>query len=206
MSVGAPLADAFYLRDTVCVARDLIGCVVERRCDGGVLRGMIVEAEAYGPDDPASHAFRGRTQRNASMFGPPGRAYVYRIYGVHRCLNAVTREQGRGEAVLVRALMPLEGMTRMAVNRGTADARRLCRGPGALCEAMEIDLALDGASLTDWPLRIVHCEAVDRRVRSGPRVGVARAHDRPWRFWLDGSAYVSPPRPAAHARGDPSCG
>jgi len=193
MRSGRPLPQAFYCRDALVVAQELIGCVLERRCDGGVLRGQIVETEAYAQDDPASHAYGGRTARNSSMFGPAGRAYVYRIYGVHCCLNAVTNEEGRGEAVLIRALAPLDGLHRMSVNRGVAEERRLCRGPGALCEALEIDLSLDGTPLGEWPLRIVQGDGRAHPLACGPRVGVTRASDRPWRFCLAGSPFVSAP-------------
>jgi DNA-3-methyladenine glycosylase len=135
----------FYARDSLEVARDLIGRMLIRTTGGRRLMGRIVEAEAYARDDPASHAFRGLTRRNASMFGPPGHAYVYRSHGIHHCLNVTT---GDGSAVLLRALEPVRGLGEMARRRGLDDVRLLCAGPGRLCQALGVSLADDGGDLT----------------------------------------------------------
>jgi DNA-3-methyladenine glycosylase len=156
--------------------------------------GVIVETEAYGPDDPANHAFRGQRPRNAVMFGPPGRAYVYRIYGSHWCLNAVTRPIGLGEAVLIRALQPALGIASMRCNRPVDSDERLCRGPGVLCAALGITGSLNGAELTGLDLMISEERAEGLEIRSAPRIGLTRAVDIPWRFFVARSPYVSGPR------------
>lgn len=168
-------------------ARRILGCTL--LVDG--VGGRIVEVEAYAPDEPASHAFRGRTARNAAMFGPPGRAYVYRIYGMHWCLNAVTAPEGAGEAVLIRALEPLVGLDLMRHHRGVADDRQLCRGPGRLCAALAVTGDLNAADLTCGSLVIGGAPAADRPVVCGPRIGIRHAVDRPWRFYFADSRYVS---------------
>jgi DNA-3-methyladenine glycosylase len=213
-ALGAPLPRDFYLQETVEVARRLLGCVLVHRGADGLLAGRITETEAYTRDDPASHTYRGRTMRNASMFGPPGHAYIYFTYGVHHCFNAVTAPEGIGEAVLIRAAEPLIGMERMAARRGLklqdapgADpiaaqvrrARALTAGPGRLCAAFGLDRRLDGADLTTgevlWiappegsaepaPHQIVEVVAT-------PRIGISRGVDLPWRFTLKGDPYVS---------------
>ncbi len=189
----SPLPAAFYERDTLAVARDLLGRMVVHRTPDGDIGGMIVETEAYGPDDPANHAYRGPSPRNRSMFGPPGRAYVYRIYGVHWCLNAVTGPPGTGEAVLIRALEPRLGVDAMERRRGTAEVRLLCGGPGRLCQALGIDGALDGADLADSPLVIAGEPPSGLVAVAAVRIGITRAADRPWRFVVSGSPFVSRP-------------
>ena len=198
--VGPILERDFYARDIVTLARDLLGRVLVRELPGQRLSGVIVETEAYGgADDAGSHAFRGATRRNRSMFGPPGQAYVYRIYGVHHCLNLVGEGDGRPGAVLLRALRPLEGLEEMERRRGR-HGDGLTNGPGKLCQALGVNLGLDGADL---------CRGVDLwleegepvaapLVTSGPRVGLGAddaARRRPWRFALQGDAAVSRPRP-----------
>lgn len=185
------LPRAFYARDTLAVAQELLGTTLVHLVDGRRRAGLIVETEAYvGPDDGASHAARGRTRRTAVMFGPPGVAYVYLIYGMHNCLNAVTEPEGYPAAVLIRALEPTEGVV------GRTD------GPGRLCKALAIDRRLDGAPLTGPPLWI-EPRRPDRppvEIARGPRVGVAYAGEwaaRPWRFWIAGNCYVSRPSGAA---------
>lgn len=187
-----PLARRFFRRDVVTVAGELIGRLLVREADGELLVGKIVEAEAYGRDDPASHAYRGETRRNRSMFGPPGHAYVYRSHGIHRCLNAVTLP---GSAVLIRAVEPLEGLEAMARRRGLDDPRLLCAGPGRLCQAFGIDLDEDGTDLCEGGgLWLTGAEgAADLAVT--PRVGISVAAERPWRFVEAGSRFAS--RPAA---------
>lgn len=188
MQVHDPLPRGFYQRDSVEVAPDLIGMFMIRELHGRVLVGRIVEAEAYGFDDPASHAYRGETARNKTMFGPSGHAYVYRSYGIHRCLNAVTLP---GSAVLIRAAEPLEGMRTMAARRGVATPRLLCAGPGRLCQAFGIDLPEDGADLCRpeglWLARGERPASV----LATPRVGITVATEHPWRFVEAESLFAS---------------
>jgi len=156
--------------------------------------GVLVETEAYSRDDPASHAFPGRTRRNAVMFGPPGRLYVYRSYGVHWCANVVCGEEGEGAAVLLRALEPTAGIERMRQRRGVDDVRLLCSGPGRLAQALGITGAHDGAVLGVGELRLLPPTApVD--VVAGVRVGITRAVETPWRYSVRCSPFVSRPRP-----------
>ena len=146
--------------------------------------------EAYDQEDPASHAFRGRTARNAAMFGPPGHAYVYRSYGVHWCLNLVCDEPGRAEAVLVRALEPTRGLDTMRARRGVEPARALCSGPGKLCQALGVTREHDGLPLDEPPFELRARETTPDVV-TGPRVGITRAADRDWRYALAGSPFLS---------------
>jgi DNA-3-methyladenine glycosylase len=152
--------------------------------------GVIVETEAYDRDDPASHSHGGPTARNASMFGPPGRAYVYRSYGMHWCLNFVCREAGHGAGVLIRALQPTAGLDRMRARRAVADDRLLCAGPGRLCQALAIDRGFDGLPLDAPPFELTAASAPVEVVR-GPRIGISKAVDVPWRYGLAGSPFVS---------------
>jgi DNA-3-methyladenine glycosylase len=183
---GAPLPAAFYDRDPAGVARDLLGAVLRMDDGEGVVSGRIVETEAYlGPHDPASHSAVGRTARTWHMFGPPGTAYVYFIYGVHWCVNVVTREDGYGSAVLVRALVPIAGLPRMRERRPKARTDRdLCNGPGKLCAALGITRAHDGLVLTGGSsLTLLAGDRVpDEAVIVGPRVGISKAVDWPLRF------------------------
>jgi DNA-3-methyladenine glycosylase len=200
---GRPLGRAFYRRHVVTVARAALGRVLVHDSPEGRVAGRIVEVEAYGgPDDPASHARSGRTARNASMFGPPGHAYVYFTYGMHHCLNLVTGETGRAAAVLVRALEPIQGFELLRRRRGTADAGRWLRGPGCVADGLGLDRAHDGLDLTRGALWISNLalRREGRRVARGPRIGIRQGLDRPWRFWLDGHPCVSGPRTAAARR------
>ena len=175
-----------FRADPVTLARRLIG-VTLLIADAG---GVIVETEAYDVDDPASHSYGGPTARNAAMFGPPGRAYVYRSYGIHWCLNFVCRAAGQGAAVLIRALQPTHGIALMQARRGTDDPRRLCGGPGCLCQALAVTREQhDGAPLDALlaPARAIPAAAIAR----GPRIGISRAVDRPWRFGLKDSPFLS---------------
>ncbi|MGD1995608.1 MAG: DNA-3-methyladenine glycosylase [Anaerolineae bacterium] len=188
----------FFARDTLDVARDLLGRALVRLVEGERLSGRIVEVEAYlGEEDQASHARCGRTGRNAAMYGPPGHAYVYLIYGVHHCLNVVTRRDGFPAAVLIRALEPLQGIERMRDSRGGRADQELTNGPAKLCQAMSIERQFDGTDLCarDALLFLEMGQPVgDDAVARGPRVGVRgdkTARTTPWRFYLRECAYVS---------------
>jgi len=156
--------------------------------------GRIVEAEAYAPDDAASHSYRGRTRRNTAMFGPPGSLYVYRSYGVHWCANVVCEPEGVGAAVLLRALEPTTGIEEMRRRRGLVDPLLLCAGPGRLTQALGLTLDHDGLPLDRAPFRLL-APAEEVEVVFGPRVGISSAIDLPWRYALRGSPFVSRPRP-----------
>ncbi|HEU4449939.1 MAG TPA: DNA-3-methyladenine glycosylase [Gaiellaceae bacterium] len=182
----APLERDFFGRSVHAVAPELVGGTL--LADG--VGGRIVEVEAYDGEDPASHGFRGRTARNRSMFGPPGRAYVYRSYGIHWCLNLVCAEEGVPEAVLVRALEPTHGLEAMRARRGVGEDRLLCSGPGRLCQALGLAGAHDGLPLDAPPFELRAAPAPVRVVR-GPRVGITRAAELPWRYALAGSPFVS---------------
>ncbi|MBI1382465.1 MAG: DNA-3-methyladenine glycosylase [Planctomycetaceae bacterium] len=192
-----PLPASFYERSTVALARALIGTFLVHDAPDGRRAGRIVETEAYpGARDPASHSFRGETARNRSMFGPPGTLYVYFIYGMHHCANVVSAPEGVGEAVLLRALEPVDGVARMISSRGAVPFRDLCRGPGRLSKAMGLGPALDGASLLGPPLYLAPRDAYDGyparpRIETGPRIGIRLHRDAPWRFWEAGSRFVS---------------
>jgi DNA-3-methyladenine glycosylase len=189
-----PLPHAFYERASVEVARDLLGKTLWRRTEAGLAAGIIVETEAYdGANDPASHAWRGRTQRNAVMFGPPGHAYVYFTYGMHYCLNAVTGPVGQASAVLLRAIQPSVGLDIMCERRGNhIPDRDLARGPGRLCQALGITTADDGADLAGDALWISETvDAPDLLIAATPRIGITRAAERPWRFVACDNQYVS---------------
>ena len=170
------------------VAQQLIGTVV---LVGGV-GGRIVETEAYDREDPASHAYSGPTERNGAMFGAPAHAYVYRSYGIHWCLNFVCREHGHGAGVLIRALEPLAGLDVMRERRGVDDARLLCSGPGKLCQALGVTRALNGAPLAAPPFELLAPDEAIELV-AGPRIGISKAMEVPWRFGLAGSRFVSKP-------------
>ena len=191
---GPVLRARFYDRATELVARDLLGAVLECTSPGGVSRGRIVETEAYlGPDDPACHAAAGRTPRTQHLFGPPGLAYVYLVYGMYWCFNAVTRERGHGAAVLVRAVAPLDGVELMRERRPNARTEReLTNGPGKLCLAMGIDGSMNGTSLRDGPVVIRAGTAVrDADVVVTPRIGITRAAAWPLRYLVRDDPFVS---------------
>lgn len=182
----------FFARDVVEVARDLIGAIL--LVDG--VGGVIVETEAYHHEDPASHSYRGPTARNASMFGPPGHAYVYRSYGVHWCLNFVCEQEGSGSAVLLRALEPTHGLERMRERRGVEDERLLCSGPGRLCQALGVTRVHDGLPLDEPPFELLP-RAREIEVAATPRIGISQARERPWRFVARGSPFLSRGLPRA---------
>jgi DNA-3-methyladenine glycosylase len=183
---------SFFARPVHEVAAELIGATF--LVDG--VGGTIVELEAYHHEDPAAHGYRGRTARNASMFGPPGHAYVYRSYGIHWCVNFVCEPEGVADAVLIRALEPTRGVAEMRRRRGLDDERLLCAGPGRLCQALAITGEHDGLPLDRPPFRLEPRTETAKLVR-GPRIGISRAADLPWRYGLAGSRYLSRPlRPA----------
>ncbi len=191
--MASPLDAAFYSRPVLDVARDLLGCVL---CHGETA-GVIVETEAYHQSEAACHAHVGLTARTHILFGPPGRAYVYRSYGIHALFNAVCEPEGVGAAVLIRALEPLEGIDAMRARRGLERVEDLCSGPGKLTQALDIEMDLNGSDLEEGPLRIEPAaegwEEVEPTV--GPRIGITKAADLSWRFSVPGSRSVSRPRP-----------
>jgi DNA-3-methyladenine glycosylase len=192
--VGRVLPRDFYARETELVARDLLGGVLECETDEGLASGIIVETEAYlGEHDEACHAVVGRTARTEPLYGPPGTSYVYFIYGMYWCFNAVTREEGLPSAVLVRALEPLDGIRLMKRRRPRAKSEaELTNGPGKLCTALGIVGAMNGRSLQRKPLRIREGERVgDDEVRVTTRIGITRAADWPMRWIVAGNPYVS---------------
>jgi DNA-3-methyladenine glycosylase len=187
-----PELRATLARSVHDAARALVGWTL--LVDG--VGGTIVEVEAYAPGDPASHSFPGLTPRNTTMFGPPGRLYVYRSYGIHWCANVVCDAEGVGAAVLLRALEPTDGIDLMAARRGVDDPLLLCSGPGRVTQALGITGDYDGLPLDRPPFQTVPPQAsVD--VVTGPRVGITRAGDLPWRYMVRGSTFVSRPRPRA---------
>jgi DNA-3-methyladenine glycosylase len=183
----------FYARPVLEVARDLIGCVVRH----GPCAGVIVETEAYHDSEPACHAFAGLTPRTATLFGAPGRAYVYRSYGIHFLLNAVAEPEGVGAAALIRALEPVEGIELMVERRGLGRLRDLCSGPGKLTQALGIGLAHNAGDLATGPVTIEPPRPgwPAPAVTASPRIGITRAIELPWRFCVAGSPHVSSPRP-----------
>jgi DNA-3-methyladenine glycosylase len=189
-----PSDPGFYARSVHEVARELIGCVVRH----GGAAGRIVETESYHQMEPACHAYAGLTPRTRVLFGPPGSAYVYRSYGIHACLNAVSEEAGVGAAVLIRALEPVDGLELMCERRGTERAEELCSGPGKLSQALAIGLDLNGSSLCAGPIEMLPPGRADRtaRVVTGERIGITKAAGLPWRFCDASSRHVSRPWPA----------
>jgi DNA-3-methyladenine glycosylase len=188
------LPRAFYDRPVLAVARDLVGCVVEH----GGASGVIVETEAYHHSEPACHAFVGLTTRTRTLFGPPGRAYVYRSYGIHALLNAVCEPEGVGAAVLIRALEPLDGVELMQRRRGLERLDQLCSGPGKLTQALGIELDRNGADLSGGGTVAIAARPAawrDVELLAGPRIGITKAAELPWRFCARGNRNVSRPWP-----------
>ena len=179
----AMVEKTFFERDAVSVAPDLIGA----EFFVGETGGVIVETEAYEPDDPAAHSFRGPTPRNGAMFGPSGHVYIYRSYGLHWCLNVVCRP---GSAVLIRAIEPTSGLDEMRARRGLEPVRLLCAGPGRLCQALDVDGSMDGMALDRPPFRITPAD-IKADIETGVRIGITRAAQQPWRFGLRGSPFIS---------------
>ena len=185
------LQRTFYKQDPRLVAVDLLGCTLVHETAKGVTSGMIVETEAYRPEDPACHAYKGLTMRNRTIFGRPGLAYVYLSYGVHKLLNAVCEEEGVGSAVLIRALRPHQGLEIMSRRRNRST--HLCDGPGRLTQALGIEIEQDGSDLTDGPLYILWGDAPEGRIVSTTRIGISRGTELPWRFLIEGEKSVSVP-------------
>ena len=188
----------FYARSVHDVARDLIGCTVRH----GETAGRIVETESYHMDEPACHAHAGLTGRTHTLFGEPGRAYVYFSYGIHALLNAVAEDEGVGAAVLIRALEPTDGVAEMRERRRLDRLEDLCSGPGKLTQALAIGLSLNGTSLVDGPIEVLGRERSHRepRIVVGERIGITKAAELPWRFCDADSRHVSRPWPAAMRR------
>jgi DNA-3-methyladenine glycosylase len=178
----------FFARSVHAVAPDLIGATLLYRGAGGI----IVEVEAYHQTDPAAHSYRGRTPRIAVMFGPPGRAYVYRSYGIHWCLNFVCEPEGSASAVLIRALQPTAGIAAMRRRRGGGEERLLCAGPGRLCQALGITGDDNGLAL-EPPWFEVRARTAAPEIAVGPRIGISVAVEHPWRYGLKGSRFLSKP-------------
>lgn len=193
MSAPASLPRAFYARPVLDVARDLVGCVLAH----GATSGVIVETEAYHDSEPACHAYVGLTPRTRTLFGPPGHAYVYRSYGIHALVNAVTEVEGVGAAVLIRALEPLDGLAAMRARRGLERVEDLCSGPGKLTQALAIELDGNDGDLVEGPIRILPRppERAAPELIAGPRIGITKAAELPWRFCARGSRSVSKPWP-----------
>ena len=190
------LRRSFFARSVHEVAPDLIGCTF--LVDG--VGGVIVEAEAYDHEDPAAHGYAGKTTRNASMFGPPGHAYVYRSYGIHWCVNFVCEDEAVASAVLIRALEPTHGLAVMRQRRGLDDERALCSGPGKLCQALAITRDHDGLALDRDPFILTE-RTGDVAIARGPRIGITKAVDEQWRYALTGSPFLSRPLSPARRRG-----
>ena len=178
----------FFARSVHEVAPELIGAALLIDDVGG----LIVEVEAYHHTDPAAHSFRGRTERNAVMFGPPGFAYVYRSYGIHWCLNFVCEPEGSASAILIRAIEPLEGLAKMRRRRKLNDKRLLCSGPGRLAQAMAVTRAHNGLALDRLPFELYAREGTPE-IAAGVRIGITKAAELPWRYGLKGSKFLSKP-------------
>lgn len=188
MARGRKLSRAFFARSVHEVAPELIGAMFLFKGAGGI----IVEVEAYHHTDPAAHSFNGRTERNAVMFGPPGFAYVYRSYGIHWCVNFVCEAEGSASAVLIRAIEPTVGLAAIRRRRGVKDERLLCAGPGRVCQALGITNTHNGLALDKPPFELrARDKALD--VIAGPRIGITKAIDQPWRYGLAGSRFLSKP-------------
>ena len=189
---------SFFERDSVSVARELLGYTLVRVKDGRRLSGVIVEVEAYGGStDPASHAYRGRSPRNAVMFGEGGHAYVYFVYGFHNCLNFTTEKESVPGAVLIRALEPKEGVEEMMKGRRVRRLEDLANGPGKLTAAMGIDRGFNGEDLLNSERLFVEEGPRPKKVQRSARVGIRVGTDRPWRFFVVGSGYVSRGKPSS---------
>jgi DNA-3-methyladenine glycosylase len=183
---------SFFDKEVVQLAKDLLGCELIHKTDEGLAAGIIVETEAYHQADAASHSHNGKTARTEVMFGPPGHAYVYFTYGMHWCFNITAEEPGIGAAVLIRALEPTQGLELMKIRRGKDSVYDLCSGPSKLVQALAITKADYGKPVTSGAIRLrPRNEAASLAVRSGPRIGITKAKDKPWRFWVKDNEFVS---------------
>ena len=208
MPWGPIQPQSFYARSVLDVAQELVGCLLVRQeSNGTLLVGRLVEVEAYLGDggDPSAHSHRGQTERNKSMFGPPGRLYAYSIYGLHTCVNLVCEPAGTGSAILIRAAEPLKGLDHMRQNRGldsSRDGYLIASGPGRLAQAFGFSLEDDGRPLNRATLCIRKPEKMDPAlvVTRGPRVGISKAVDLPYRFFAQDNPWVSRPRPSTHPK------
>ncbi|MDA4126643.1 MAG: DNA-3-methyladenine glycosylase [Thaumarchaeota archaeon] len=188
----------FFERYTPLVARELLGCRLVRILDDERVAGLIIETEAYrGRRDPASHAFRGKTKRNEVMFGPAGHAYVYFTMGAHFCLNITTEPKETPAAVLIRAIEPVDGVAVMKRNRGLEDIHRLADGPGKLTRALKIDKELNGEDIVRSARLFLEREAVPKEIAASSRVGISSGKSFKWRFYVEGSGFVSRAKPSA---------
>ncbi len=192
------LPQTFYAQDTASVARKLLGCYLVHLEEGKTTLGRIVETEAYLSHDPASHGFIGKTKRNSVLFGPVGHAYVYFIYGIHYCFNVVTGQEGSGEAVLIRALEPLQGIALMQQRRNAQTLSLLCSGPARLAQALAITPAFNGVSLLDGPLQLWSADSLPSPhiintadIVETTRIGITKAKELPLRFYLKGNSHIS---------------
>jgi DNA-3-methyladenine glycosylase len=199
VSLGEILPARFYDRDPRQVAVDLLGCVLVHETPEGIASGMIVETEAYRPEDPACHAYKGPTLRNRNIFGRPGLAYVYLSYGVHKLLNVVCEGEGVGSAVLIRALRPIQGLEVMRERRKRGTD--LCNGPGRLTQALGVDLSQDGSELTGEPLYISWGGSPEGEILATARIGISRGTELPWRYLVEGEKSVSVPPKMIAKRG-----
>ncbi len=188
MAPNPRLRRSFFDRSVHEVAPELVGASLLINGVGG----LIVEVEAYHHTDPAAHSYGGRTERNAVMFGPPGAAYVYRSYGIHWCLNFVCEEEGSASAVLIRALEPTHGLSAMRRRRGLSDPRALCSGPGKLAQALGVTRRLNGLALGRPPFEL-RARAETPAIAVGPRIGISKAVEHPWRYGMKGSRFLSKP-------------
>ncbi len=187
-----PPATGFFSRGAEILAPALLGCLLRKETDEGFISGIVVETEAYTGDDPASHSFRGRTERNGVMFERGGLAYVYLVYGVHNCFNITSGIEGIGEAVLIRAVRPHEGIELMKLNRGVVEIRHLCNGPGKLCQAFGIDRRYNGKSLENGEIRLyVPVAPGEPDISVTGRIGISRGVELQRRFTLENSRWVS---------------
>lgn len=187
-----PLTKAFFKKDTLQIAKALLGCYLINRVKEGKTMGKIIETEAYLKNDPASHSFNGQTKRNKSMFGPAGKAYVYLTYGMYNCFNVVTEKEGIGEAVLIRALEPIEGIDLMKKRRNTDNLRQLCSGPAKLVMAMGINKAHNGIDLIDGELRLLRGnKIIDGDIIQTSRIGLSKGKNLPYRFYIKDNQFVS---------------
>ncbi len=186
------ISQSFFDKPVERLAKDLLGCELAHKSSEGTTAGLIVETEAYHQTDEASHSFRGRTARTAVMFGPAGHAYIYFTYGRHWCFNITAEECGVGAAVLIRALEPTKGLGLMMKRRGKDDISELCSGPSKLVQSMGITKADYGKPIFTGSFRLkLRNEVANLSIRSGPRIGISKAKDKPWRFWIQDNGFVS---------------